>query len=36
MPEFFEREKKEAQDKQWVSDCAKLSQYLPENDVLIQ
>jgi len=30
------KKKKKAQDKQWVSDCAKLSQLLPENDVLIQ
>jgi hypothetical protein len=34
LPEFFETE--EARDKQWVSECAKLSQPLPENYVLIQ
>jgi hypothetical protein len=36
IPEFFDTEKKEAQGKQGVSDCAMLSQHLPENYVLIQ
>jgi len=36
LNEFFETEKKKAQDIQWVSDCAKLSQLLAENHVFIQ